>query len=95
LDQAKRLESSVARTGNGVRVDRHEEKAIIERCKQGDLSAFDDLVRVMKSRSMDLHTAWPVIMTMRTTSHRRRSSRSFRRSKASEVTLIFPRGSSA
>lgn len=33
------------RTRKGVKAMRQDEGAIIERCKQGDLSAFDDLVR--------------------------------------------------
>jgi len=50
LDQAKGLESSFVRTRKDVKAMRQDECAIIERCKQGDLSAFDDLVRLYEKQ---------------------------------------------
>jgi len=45
LDQASGLESSFVRTRKGTKTVRQDESVIIERCKQGDLSAFDELMR--------------------------------------------------
>lgn len=45
LDQASGLESGFVQTRKGTKALRQDEGIIIERCKQGDLSAFDDLVR--------------------------------------------------
>lgn len=45
MDQTRRLEGSFVRARNDAGAARQNERAIIERCKDGDLSAFDELVR--------------------------------------------------
>jgi len=45
LDQTRGLESGFLRTRENAKTMRQDECALIGRCKEGDLSAFDDLVR--------------------------------------------------
>jgi len=45
LDRAERLESGFVRAHRDVKSVRRDESVIIERCKQGDITAFDELVR--------------------------------------------------
>lgn len=45
MDQSRGAEGSFVRAQGDARVARQDERAIIERCKQGDVSAFDELVR--------------------------------------------------
>lgn len=45
MDQAKGLESGFVRTRKDRKAMRRDDSAIIDKCKQGDLSAFDKLVR--------------------------------------------------
>ena len=50
MDQVEGLESSFVRTRKDAKAARQDESGIIEKCKQGDLSAFDDLVRRYEKR---------------------------------------------
>jgi RNA polymerase sigma-70 factor (ECF subfamily) len=45
LDQVGRLEKTFVRSTRQAHTIQPDEKLLIERCKQGDLSAFDELVR--------------------------------------------------
>lgn len=45
MDQTRGLESGFLRTRENAKTMRADECALISRCKEGDLSAFDDLVR--------------------------------------------------
>ena len=45
MDQTRGLESGFLRTRENAKTMRQDECALIGRCKEGDLSAFDDLVR--------------------------------------------------
>lgn len=45
MDHVDGLETSFVQTRKDIKAMRRDESAVIERCKQGDLSAFDDLVR--------------------------------------------------
>lgn len=45
MDQTRGLESGFLRTRENAKTMRQDECALISRCKEGDLSAFDDLVR--------------------------------------------------
>lgn len=44
MDQAERLESGFVRTRKDAKSVRRDDSAIIERCKEGDITAFDELV---------------------------------------------------
>lgn len=50
MDQVSKLEIGLVRTQRKEREERVEEKAIIARCKEGDLSAFDELVRLYEKQ---------------------------------------------
>ncbi len=50
MDGVEGLESGFVRTRGDTRNVRQDECAIINRCKQGDLSAFDDLVRAYEKQ---------------------------------------------
>jgi len=45
VDQAKGLETSFVRTRKDAKTMRRDDGVLIQRCKQGDLSAFDEIVR--------------------------------------------------
>lgn len=50
MDGVEGLESGFVQTRGDTKNVRRDECAIIERCKQGDLSAFDDLVRMYEKQ---------------------------------------------
>jgi len=50
VDGAEELRSGFVQTRGDVRNVRRDESAIIQRCKQGDLSAFDELVRLYEKQ---------------------------------------------
>lgn len=50
MDRAERLEGGFVRAHKDVKSVRRDESAIIERCKQGDITAFDELVRRYERR---------------------------------------------
>ncbi len=50
MDGAEELRSGFVQTRGDVRNVRRDESAIIQRCKQGDLSAFDELVRLYEKQ---------------------------------------------
>lgn len=45
MERVKSIDNSVVRARKDARAVRQDEYAIIERCKQGDISAFDELIR--------------------------------------------------
>lgn len=44
MDRAERLETNLVHIQDDIHGKRHDENKIIARCKQGDLSAFDELI---------------------------------------------------
>jgi len=50
LDRVEGLESGFVQTRGDTRNVRRDEYAVIQRCKQGDLSAFDELVRLYEKQ---------------------------------------------
>lgn len=50
MDGTEGLKSGFVQTRGDVRNVRRDESAIIQRCKQGDLSAFDELVRLYEKQ---------------------------------------------
>ena len=50
MDRVEGLESGFVQTRGDTRNVRRDEYAVIQRCKQGDLSAFDELVRMYEKQ---------------------------------------------
>lgn len=50
MDQVKRLENGFVRSKNEAKAVRYGQNALIQRCKQGDLSAFDEIVRLYEKQ---------------------------------------------